>query len=58
MSRDLQGFLPDDSAIYGSVALPVFWNMRKGQIQVPAVVNVPAISAAWSKAHAGYSFLF
>jgi len=56
MSRDLQGFLPDDSAIYGSVALEACWNMQKEQILVPPVVNVPAISAAWSKAHVGCSF--
>jgi RsiW-degrading membrane proteinase PrsW (M82 family) len=56
MSRDLQGFLPDDSAIYGSVALHAWWNMWKEQIPVLPVVNIPAISAAWSKAHAGCSF--
>jgi len=56
MSRDLQGFLPDDSVIYGSVALHAWWNMWKEQIPVLPVVNIPAISAAWSKAHAGCSF--
>jgi hypothetical protein len=38
MSRDLQEFLPDDSAIYGSVALHACWNMQKEQIPVPPVV--------------------
>jgi len=52
----LQGFLPDDSAIYGSVALHAYWNMGKEKFPVPPVVNVPAISSAWSKAHAGCSF--
>jgi hypothetical protein len=47
MSRDLQSFLPYDSAIYGSVALPTCWNMWKEQMPVPPVVNVPAIPAAW-----------
>jgi len=56
MIRDLQGFLPDDSAIYGNVALHACWNMRKEKIPVPTVMNVPAISAAWSKACAGCSF--
>jgi hypothetical protein len=56
MSRDLQGFLPDDSVIYGNVALPACLNMWQEQISVSPVVNVPEISAAWSKAYVGCNF--
>jgi hypothetical protein len=51
MIRDLQGFLPDAGAIYGSVALHAYWNMGKEKFPVPPVVNVPEISATWSKTH-------